>query len=243
MSWINRLFSFFRQKKLSDEIAGELQFHIEMRIQEKIDAGVSLDEARRQVLIRFGNTTLVQEDTRKMDIFGWMETLWQDLRQAARMLHRAPGFSVVAILSLALGIGLNSSLFSVICAFVAPVFPYKNVQSILNVEKLHPQHPNGAPVSLADFVDWRSQSTSFEEMTALEDATLNASGESSPPERLIGLRTTSNFLSFLGVTPALGRDFRPDENQPGRNTLQFSDSATGTGSTIAPRTYWASNSS
>src|SRR5882762_984527 len=134
MSWTSRLFSFFRQKKLSDEIAGELQFHIEMRIQEKIDAGVSPDEARRQVLVRFGNTTLVQEDTRKTDIFGWIETLWQDLRQAARMLHRAPGFSAVAILSLALGIGLNSSLFSVIRAFVAPIFPYKNARFILNVE-------------------------------------------------------------------------------------------------------------
>jgi putative ABC transport system permease protein len=215
MPWTNRLFSFFRQKKLSDEIAGELQFHIEMRIQEKIAAGVPPDEARRQVLLRFGNRTLVQEDTRKMDILGWMETLWQDLRQAARMLHRAPGFSAVAIFSLALGIGLNSSLFSVICAFVAPIFPYKNGQSILNVEKLHPQHPNGSPVSLADFVDWRSQNTSFEEIAALENATLNASSEVGPPERLIGLRTTSNFLSFLGVTPVLGRDFRPNENQPG----------------------------
>src|SRR6266446_3285894 len=133
MSWNKRVASFFRQKKLSDEIAGELQFHIEMRIQEKIAAGVPPDEARRQVLLRFGNPTLVREDTRKMDIVGWMETLWQDLHQAARMLHRAPGFTSVAILSLALGIGLNSSLFSVICAFVFPIFPYKNAQSILNV--------------------------------------------------------------------------------------------------------------
>src|SRR5229473_3143252 len=124
MSLANRLFSFFRQEKLSDEIAGELQFHVEMRIQEKVAAGVPPDEARRQVLLRFGNTTLLQEDTRKMDIVGWMETLWQDLRQAARMLHRAPGFTSVAILSLALGIGLNSSLFSIICAFVFPIFPY-----------------------------------------------------------------------------------------------------------------------
>src|SRR5258706_558524 len=216
MSWTNRLSSFFRQKKLRDEIAGELQFPIEMRIQEQIPAGLPPQEARRQVLLRFGNTTLVQEDTRKMDILGWMETLWQDLRQAARMLHRAPGFSSVAILSLALGIGLNSSLFSVICAFVLPVFPYKNAQSILNVETLHPQRPNGSHVSPADFVDWSGQNTSFEEMAALESATLNASSETGPPERLIGLRTTSNFLSFLGATPVLGRDFRPDENQPGR---------------------------
>jgi len=187
------------------------------------------DEARRQVLLRFGNRTLVQEDTRKMDIFGWMETLWQDLRQAARMLHRTPGFSAVAILSLALGIGLNSSLFSVICAFVSPIYPYKNAQSILNVEKLHPQHPNGSHVSLADFVDWRSQNTSFEntsfentsfeEMAALESATLNASGETGPPERLIGLRTTSNFLSFLGVTPySAGTSVRTRINRAG-NTL------------------------
>ncbi len=187
-----------------------------MRIQEKIAAGIPPDQARRQVLLRFGNTTLVQGDTRGMDMLAWMETFWQDLRQAARMLYRAPGFSVVAILSLALGIGLNSSLFSVICAYVAPAFPYKNAQSILNLEKLHPQHPRGAYVSLADFLDWRSQNISFEEMAAVENATLNESGGTGPPERLIGLRTTSNFLSFLGVTPVLGRDFRPEENQPGR---------------------------
>jgi predicted permease len=217
MSWNNRLFSFVRQKKLSDDIAGELQFHIEMRIQEKVAAGIPPDEARRLVLLRFGNTTLVQEDTRKMNIFGWMQTLWQDLRQAAHMLHRAPGFSAVAILSLALGIGLNSSLFSVICAFVVPVFPYKNARSILNVETRNAQHPNGTRVSLSDFADWRSQNTSFEEMAAVENATFNASSEAGPPERLIGLRTTANFLSFLGVTPVIGRDFRPDENQAGRD--------------------------
>jgi putative ABC transport system permease protein len=217
MSWNKRVSSFFRQKKLSEEIAGELQFHIEMRIQEKIAAGLPPDEARRQVLLRFGNTTLVQEDTRKMDIIGWMETLWQDLRQAARMLHRATGFTAVAILSLALGIGLNSSLFSVMCAFVLPIFPYKNAQAILNVEKLDPQHPDGTRVSLADFADWRSQNTSFEEMAAVESTTLNSSGAAGPAERLLGLRTTSNFFSFLGVTPVMGRHFRPDENQAGRD--------------------------
>jgi putative ABC transport system permease protein len=217
MSWNKRVFSFFRQKKLSEEISGELQFHIDMRIAEKIAAGASPDEARREVLLRFGNTTLVHEDTRGMNILAWIETCWQDLRQAARVLYGAPGFSAVAILSLALGIGLNSSLFSVICAFVAPVFPYKNAQSILNLEKLHPQHPRGTNASLADFLDWRSQNNSFEEMAAVENATLNESGGTGPPERLIGLRTTSNFLSFLGVTPILGRDFRPEENQPGRD--------------------------
>jgi putative ABC transport system permease protein len=217
MSWNKRVFSFFRQRKLSEEISGELQFHIDMRIAEKIAAGASPDEARREVLLRFGNTTLVHEDTRGMNIFAWIETCWQDLRQAARVLYGAPGFSAVAILSLALGIGLNSSLFSVICAFVAPVFPYKNAQSILNLEKLHPQHPRGTNASLADFLDWRSQNNSFEEMAAVENATLNESGGTGPTERLIGLRTTSNFLSFLGVTPILGRDFRPEENQPGRD--------------------------
>jgi putative ABC transport system permease protein len=217
MSWNKRVFSFFRQKKLSEEISGEVEFHIDMRIAEKIAAGASPDEARREVLLRFGNTTLVHEDTRGMNILAWIETCWQDLRQAARVLYGAPGFSAVAILSLALGIGLNSSLFSVICAFVAPVFPYKNAQSILNLEKLHPQHPRGTNASLADFLDWRSQNNSFEEMAAVENATLNESGGTGPPERLIGLRTTSNFLSFLGVTPILGRDFRPEENQPGRD--------------------------
>src|SRR2546428_362049 len=151
MSWINRLLGSLRKDKLEDHLNDELQFHIDARTQEFIASGMTPEEARYQAARLFGNRVLLKERTRDMDTVGWIENLRQDLRYGIRVLRKNPGFTTVAVLSLALGIGANTAIFSLIDAVMLKMLPVKNPEQLVFITWKGKEFPNVQSYTGDDF--------------------------------------------------------------------------------------------
>jgi len=144
-----------------------------------------------------------------------METFWQDLRYGWRMLRRSPGFTAVAVLTLAVGIGANAAIFSIINTVLLRPLPFQDSDRIVLVWDTDPNRKIArGTASAAEFLDWRDQNHVFEELSAWRTWFYNLTGNGEP-EQVWGVHTSGNFFRLLKVTPALGRDFLPDEEQPG----------------------------
>src|SRR5579872_1724976 len=213
MSWMNRLVSSLRKNKLEDQLDDELQFHIEMRTREFIAGGVKPEEARYRAQRLFGNQTLLKERTREMDTIGWLESLWQDLRYAGRMLRKSPVFTGVAVLSLALGIGANTAIFSAVYAALIKPLPFKDPDRLVFIRKKNP--PRGwirNPVSPAEILAWRDQSGVFEDLAAFTQHSCVLTGAGEAEEYPCEI-ASSNLFPLLGVSPLRGRNFLPEEDK------------------------------
>lgn len=146
-------------------------------------------------------------------------TALQDLRYAVRILRKYKGFSLAIILTAALGIGANVTIFSVLDAVILEPLPYKDPDRLVRLSESNlGQRQNESPVSVPNFQDWQRQQSSFEEVSALEFATFNLTGRGEP-QRVAAARITANLVSMLGVVPALGRPFLPEEEKPGANKV------------------------
>jgi len=178
---------------------------------------MSPKEARHAAHRKLGNTTHIREEIYRMNSLGWLESFWQDLRFALRMLRKSPGFTALAVVTLALGIGANTAIFSVIDAMLIRPLPYKDAHRLVLVFETETQLST-APVTPPDFFDWKEQNHVFEAMAAgTEDSgTLSGIGD---PERLEIGPVTAGLFEMLGARPVLGRFFRPDEDQPGHNLV------------------------
>ena len=147
------------------------------------------------------------------------ETALQDLRYAGRILRKYPGFSLAIILTAALGIGANVTIFSVLDAVILEPLPYKDPDRLVRLSESNlGQNQNESPVSVPNFQDWQRQQSSFEEVSALELATFNLTGRGEP-QRVAAARISANLVPMLGVNPALGRSFLPEEEKPGKNKV------------------------
>ncbi|HEU5411732.1 MAG TPA: ABC transporter permease, partial [Candidatus Acidoferrales bacterium] len=163
--------------------------------------------------LKFGNVTRVKEDTRSVWTFVWLEQLAQDIRFALRSLRKSPGFTAVAILTLALGIGANTAIFSVIDAVLLRSLPYPHVgQLVILTERL--PRSKGMNVAMPDFLDWQTENHSFEEMAAFAPNSFTLNQTSGPVPIKAGF-VSWTFFSILGVKPILGRTFAADEDKPG----------------------------
>jgi hypothetical protein len=225
MKWLTRI--FHRGEQIDREIDEELRFHIEQRIERYIHAGMTPEQARRKALDRFGNFEQIREAVREIDL-GTIESVWQDVRYAARTLAKSPGFTAVALLSLTLGIGLNSAIFSAINAVLLRPLPYKDPERIVQVST-GPQDSLNDPddVSPANYFDYVKQNQAFESMALIDflfhgsnGRLLLKTGEAS--ELVQALRVSATFFPILGVQPSLGRTFLPDEDRLGANVAVIS---------------------
>ncbi len=214
-----RVWMLVRRNRFDRDLQREMRFHLERQAEENRDAGMSEREAMEAARRRFGNATLLREASR--DIWGWtsLERLAQDIRHAARVLRRDRLFTSVAIVVLALGIGGNTTVFSLVNALLINPFPYPHADRLVEIKSRADGRTPSATVPLPDFALWRTESTAFESMGTYGWSRSNLTGQSLPgfegPERIVTGTATEAFLRVLGVQPALGRFFLESEDRPG----------------------------
>ena len=213
----SRLAALLRKQKLERQLGEELRAHLEMLTEENLRRGVSLEEARYAALRSFGGVEQARESYREQRGLPMMETLAQDVRYALRQLRRSPGFAAVAIVTLALGIGANTAIFSVVNTVLLRPLPYRNADRLVMVWGYdRPRGFDTDQVSPPDLRDWQSQNHVFESMAGSTDVmyTLTGAGEPAP---IIGYEFSAEYFHILGVAPLVGRTFAPEEEQPGKN--------------------------
>jgi len=193
---MRRLRVLFRREQFDRELAEEMGLHRELR-------------RRQEPERRFGNVTALHEQSREAWGITWVLQVAQDVRYGVRSMLRAPGFAAVAVVALALGIGANTAIFSVVNAVLMRPLAYRDSERLVTI-----LHGRSNPVSTGNYFDWRDQSRSFESMAAADYWAPNLTG-SDHPETIRALRVTQNLMPTLGVPPLLGRLFLPGEDQKG----------------------------
>src|SRR5437588_10982222 len=207
--------SLFDRRRKDSELDDEIQAHLTMAAQDRIQNGQNVREARSSVLKDFGNVQLVKEATRGMWSGAPLEAFWQDLRYAVRMLIKSPGFALIAIITLALGIGANTAIFSVVSGVLLNPLPYPHSEQLVSLFTEMPNFKNGS-ISYPNFGDWRRMNRSFSAIAAYRTNGFNLT-EHGEPERLHGEMISADFFEILGVNPILGRTFSEDEDRMGAN--------------------------
>jgi len=210
MRWHHR---FFRRKLAEKHLDSELRFHLEQRVADLVAGGMAPEEARRQARLEFGGLDQVKEQCRDVGASHFLETLIQDVRYGLRQLRRNPGFTAVAVLTLALGIGANTAVFDVVNSVVLQPLPYHDPERLVSIWQTYQGYAD-IPVSTPNVDSWRIQNHVFKEIAAYRvqrSFTLTGQGEA---QRLQGTYVTSNFFRTLGTEPLLGRGFDGNQDRP-----------------------------
>jgi len=212
---VNRVRAFLREDLLDRELDEEMASHLEMAVEENMRRGLSPEEARRQALVRFGGVQQARELHRESRGLPWLDVLVQDLRYTFRILKRDCGFTTVAVLILALGIGSNIAVFSVVNTILLQPLPFRDPQQLVRIVEKNPKAGESTKTYTADATqDFQQQNHSFESVsgyfafTAPDNFKLEGSGQSIPAT---GILVAEGFFQTLGVQPSLGRLFRAEE--------------------------------
>src|SRR5215207_2777394 len=227
MALIPRLDSLRRnllqRDRVDRDLAEELEAYLELLVEAKVAEGLKPEDARRAALIELGGVEQVKERVREVRVGHFLGTVWQDMRYGVRTLVKSPGFTVVAVLSLALGIGANTAIFSVVNGILLRPLPYPESERIVAVWHTPPQESfpgmKTFSVSPGNYLDWKEQSRAFEQMAVYQYAGLSMSGGGGDPVPVTGAAVSSDFFSVLRTQADRGRTFSPDEEQQGRDQV------------------------
>jgi putative ABC transport system permease protein len=207
-----RLLALFRKRHLDGELDGEILAHLEMAEREAIAAGMPSEEARREARRGFGGIEQMKEDHRDQRSVRWMENLWRDVRYGIASLARDPGFAAVTIGLLALGIGANTAMFSIVDVVLLKPLPFPEPERIVRVWETPPGLRNNT--TTLTFLDWKRQGDIFEALS-VEESFRAAVATGADPARLAGKMVSADYFRVFGVKARIGRTFAPGEDQPG----------------------------
>src|SRR5581483_11474133 len=205
---------WWNRRKEERELEEELRFHLQQETQLRMDRGEASGSARQGARRDFGNLTHTQELTR--EAWGW--TAWdrtiQDVRFASRMMVKSPGFTVLALAALALGIGATTAIFSVVNSVLMRPLPFRDPSRLVMVWEVRPHIDHNNVVQSGNFLEWRRRNRSFVDIAAFLQLPTNISGDGDAVQ-VPGLRVTAGFFEILGVPPLLGRTINAADDTPG----------------------------
>ena len=212
MSILRRVSSLLRSRQLEQELEDELRSHLEMRVEENLESGMSEQEARREAAMRFGNRFSAKENTRSVYIVAWLQSVLQDLQYGFRTMRRSPAFSLVAVVTVALTIGMTTAVFTIVNSVLLRPLPYAAPSQLIWAATLDPRsHQPGTPGP--DVAAWFEQNTTMKAMAAYTEDDYNFSG-AGDPARVPGALVSASLFETVGTQPRLGRAFLSSEGQP-----------------------------
>jgi putative ABC transport system permease protein len=208
---LHRFSSLFRRNRLDRDLSAEMSHHLDLAVEENLRDGMTREEARRRALMQFGGTQQAKETHRDARSLPILETFFQDARFSLRLLKKSPAFASVAVLTLALGIGATTAIFSVVYGVLLRPLPYKNPEQIV---RLWEQNPDGVHMNSADpnFTDFRAQNHSLSGLAEFNSDIETVTGQGSP-SRTRTAAVSQDFFEVMGVQPVFGRTFAPEEQQ------------------------------
>jgi putative ABC transport system permease protein len=216
---LSRCASVFRRKRLDEDLNDELRSHIELAVEENMQHGMTEEEARTAALRAFGGVTQTRENYRVQRGLPFLEILWSDVRYAVRQLWKSPGFTITTALTLAIGIGMNTAVFSMMDAVVLRPLAVPDMSRVVIVAE---EHGRGSgdykQVALGNYQDWKQQSRSFADLAIRSDASMSLTG-SGEALHVQAAFATASFFEVLRTNALLGRVYQDRECQPGHNTV------------------------
>jgi predicted permease len=212
---VNWISTWLRNRRLSRELADEVETHLRERVDDLVDGGMSETEARHKARREFGNAAFYVEAGREAWGWMWLDRILHDIIFGLRLLRRDPGFTAIAVAALAVGIGVNTAVFTIVNPFLFKNLPFPESERILYVSSVDRETGQSGAVSYPDFRDFQEHARSFDALAAFAGSFGTVSDQSTYPQSYDAMRMTSNGFSVLGQTPAIGRDFLPEDEQPG----------------------------
>jgi predicted permease len=217
--------NLFRRSRVERDLDAEMTGYVDMLTDEHVRAGMNARDARRAALLATGGIEQVKEQVRDVKMGVFLQTVWQDARYAVRILRKHAGFSAAAIMTLALGIGATTAIFSVVDGVLFRPLPFRDADRLASIYmRFTPQNMARGPLSMADYMEVLANAHAFETIGAYSNTRLDVTGGDAP-EQVIGVSATPSLFNVLGARPLIGRTFLPDEDKPdGSRVMILSES-------------------